>query len=154
MNAGDVALQKKKATPLIKWAKAVVEGAGVLDMASEFLGQLDALRAQRVIMEADLGHLKERGAAAANEFHAQAKRHADARDQFAPEMAKIRDEVGAQRGTAAAEIEVLRHQVVQAEEKHAVALSVLAEEMLEMEGLLEATVDKYNAFMKEITPHG
>ena len=41
-----------------------------------------------------------------------------------------------------------------AQETHDTALSTMAEQLLQIEGIYEAAVDKYNQFKMEVTSHG
>lgn len=154
MDAGDIAQQRKKSAPLIKWAKAIIDGADVLSMAADFLAKLDELRAEKVVVAGEIRDLSEKKAALANEFHAQEASHANTRERFGPEISRLRAEVNTARAKAKVQLAGFADQLIAAQKNHASALSALAEEILELEGLLGTATEKYNAFKKEIISHG
>ncbi len=154
MNNGDIAVQKKKAASIVKWAKTVVDADGVLTMAAQFLASLADLKTVHTNLAEEVAALTEKKTRVANEFHAEQARHVAERQEFAPAIGKMRAEVHAERAKTKAQVDNCADATAVARDKHTENLTAMANELLEMEGLLEAAVDKYNQFKKEITSHG
>ncbi len=151
---GPIAKQKKTSAPLIRFAQSVIDGVGILDMATQFLGQIDDLRTQKEAHASELQELQEKKEQLTKAFRIQEVEHAVARETFGPEISRIRAEVHTERVQAKTRIDSIKAQVTEAERKQAAKLSDLAQELLHMETLMQVAVTRYNEFKKEITSHG
>ena len=154
MNIGDIVRHRKKMTPVVKWAKAVLEAESALAFAQECIGKTHDVRRIRDTLTQEITELQSQLVLAKNELHAEQSRLAQEREFLSAKIGEARRDAHLARAKAKAQIDGYHDQVTAAQETHDTALSTMAEQLLQIEGIYEAAVDKYNQFKMEVTSHG